>query len=53
MAKRLNASQAFDDTWNTASDLENELEVSVNNYYKFHIYCKDINSIIIMVIILA
>ncbi|XP_039952400.1 protein madd-4 isoform X3 [Bactrocera tryoni] len=26
VAKRLNASQAFDDTWNTASDLENELE---------------------------
>ncbi|KRJ98785.1 protein madd-4 isoform X4 [Drosophila yakuba] len=25
-AKKLNASQAFDDTWNTASDLENELE---------------------------
>ncbi|KAH8286812.1 hypothetical protein KR044_003966, partial [Drosophila immigrans] len=25
--KKLNASQAFDDTWNTASDLENELEV--------------------------
>ncbi|ALC40371.1 CG31619 [Drosophila busckii] len=24
--KKLNASQAFDDTWNTASDLENELE---------------------------
>ncbi|XP_060665273.1 LOW QUALITY PROTEIN: protein madd-4 [Drosophila nasuta] len=24
--KNLNASQAFDDTWNTASDLENELE---------------------------
>ncbi|EDW49715.1 GM16142 [Drosophila sechellia] len=25
-AKKLNASQAFDDTWNTAADLENELE---------------------------
>ncbi|XP_026839435.1 protein madd-4 isoform X3 [Drosophila erecta] len=25
-AKKLNASQAFDNTWNTASDLENELE---------------------------
>lgn len=28
VAKKLNASQAFDETWNTASDLENELEVS-------------------------
>ncbi|XP_037882700.1 protein madd-4 isoform X2 [Glossina fuscipes] len=26
MAKKLNASQAFDDTWSTAADLENELE---------------------------
>lgn len=29
MAKKLNASQAFDDTWSTAADLENELEVGV------------------------
>ena len=27
-AKKLNASQAFDNTWSTATDLENELEVS-------------------------
>ncbi|KAH8329025.1 hypothetical protein KR074_001877, partial [Drosophila pseudoananassae] len=31
-AKKLNASQAFDDTWNTASDLENELEVSSHGF---------------------
>lgn len=35
MAKKLNASQAFDDKWNSEKDLENELEVS------YFIYCKD------------
>ena len=31
--KKLNASQAFDETWNTAPDLENELEVSISLFW--------------------